>query len=679
MMAHQLPSPPTTASGSGGTKRSRRTEASISSESALGQFGISNLRDRIVAPPRPLPLVTFPSASDRDSDRVKRQFGAEFEQEAWELMSKIDMGVDKPAFQVDLVARMFRDDPHDIQPTILIIVDAKWTVKLGHTWEPVVDKLKRYIDQRIADTPSTGSIDICVEMVSKVLVLPKYLTVINPGEQGSQQLINTWPHIQDGILNILESFDSTAGHMTAISLFKLGFNIDGSMNPKTIYVSVDYDSPASGWPPVLDAMQGYADTFEMDLEVHIEHNLVGHHTDFPLVPSELTAAERTTRRIDFNYELLGLYSKEVKAGSDISAGCYITRNDNKPSSPMVGTLGCWVQIKVKDKDWMTMGLTCYHVLRPCLKGYMVGAAKTQVPGLSEKVDHECMSNPAKDSACWTADIKGFTPKDMPTLEMVEHPPRIKHNFNVTDKQVHIKNLKELHQPTEAQEAELKEVLDFFNNGHQYFGRPFVASGYLQRTKTNGRLDWALIQPFDDTRVGGNSLPTVQDWRSKGYIQSQMPAKQDGCVLEPQGISIHDRVKDVTVVHDKVFGFKMGASTRCTVGELSWAKTTCTIAEEKYIAGRSQKERRSTEFVFAPVQLDPTVRFGNRGDSGAVVFDNLGRVMGLLFTGELPQQCAAGYSLVTPIEDVFANIKEFSCGQVEDIRLLGEEDTVMAST
>ncbi|KAK3352427.1 hypothetical protein B0T25DRAFT_500520 [Lasiosphaeria hispida] len=500
-MAHQLPSPPATASGSGGTKRSRRTEASSSSESALGQFGISNLRDRIVAPPRPLPLVTFPSASDYDSDRVKRQFGAEFEQKAWELMSKIKMGVDKPAFQVDL------------------------------------------------------------------------------------------------------SFDSTAGHMTAISLFNLGFNIEGSMNPKTVY-----------------------------------------------------------------------------AGSDISAGCYITRNDNKPSSPMVGTLGCWVQIKVKGKDWTTMGLTCYHVLRPCLKGYMVGAAKTQVPGLSEKVDRGCMSDPAKDSACWTADIKGFIPKDMPMLEMVEHPPRIKHNVNTTNKQAHIKDLKELRQPTEAKEAELKEVLEFFNNGHQYFGRPFVASGYLRRTKTNGRLDWALIQPFGDSRVGGNALPTLQDWRSKGYMEPQMPAKQDNCVLEPQGISIHDCVKDVTAVHDKVFGFKMGASTRCTAGQLSWVKTTCTITEEKYMAGRSQKERRSTEYVFAPIHLDPTIRFGNRGDSGAVVFDKLGRVMGLLFTGERPQQCAAGYSLVTPIEDVFADIKEFSCGQVEDIRLLGEEeDTVMAST
>ncbi|KAK0717295.1 hypothetical protein B0T26DRAFT_829066 [Lasiosphaeria miniovina] len=379
--------------------------------------------------------------------------------------------------------------------------------------------------------------------------------------------------------------------MTAISLFRLGFNIEGSENPKTVY-----------------------------------------------------------------------------AGSDIGAGCYITRSDNKLTNLMVGTLGCWVQIKVKGKDWATMGLTCYHVLGPCLEGYTVGVAKTQVPGLSEKVDRSCMSEPTRDSACWKADIDRFSPRDMPTIEMVEHPPRVKHNINVTDKHADIED----DLPTEAQEAaeaELKEVLDFFNNGHQYFGRPFFASGYLRRTKTfNGRLDWALIQPLDDSRVGGNALPTVQDWQSKGYFQSQMPRKRDG-VLESQGISLHNCVKDVTVVHDKVSGFKMGASTRYTAGELSWVQTTCTITEDKYVAGRSLEDRRSTEFVFAPVQLDPKIRFGNRGDSGAVVFDKLGRVMGLVFTGERPHQCDAGYIMVTPIEDVFADIKEFSRGQVEDIRIL----------
>jgi len=41
------------------------------------------------------------------------------------------------------------------------------------------------LDQRIADMPSLNSTNGCVEMVSKALVLPKYLTFIDPEEPGT--------------------------------------------------------------------------------------------------------------------------------------------------------------------------------------------------------------------------------------------------------------------------------------------------------------------------------------------------------------------------------------------------------------------------------------------------------------------------------------------------------------
>jgi hypothetical protein len=34
-----------------------------------------------------------------------------------------------------------------------------------------------------------------------------------------------------------------------IALFKLGFN-ETYNNPKTVYVTVDYESPETGWPPI---------------------------------------------------------------------------------------------------------------------------------------------------------------------------------------------------------------------------------------------------------------------------------------------------------------------------------------------------------------------------------------------------------------------------------------------
>jgi hypothetical protein len=52
----------------------------------------------------------------------------------------------------------------------------------------------------------------------------------------------------------------------------------------------------------------------------------------------------------------------------------------------------------------------------------------------------------------------------------------------------------------------------------------------------------------------------------------------------------------------------------------------------------------------------------------VVFNERGEAVGLLFSGQKPDQTRAGYGLVTPIEDVFADIKACAKGHIEDIRI-----------
>ena len=83
-------------------------------------------------------------------------------------------------------------------------------------------------------------------------------------------------------------------------------------------------------------------------------------------------------------------------------------------------------------------------------------------------------------------------------------------------------------------------------------------------------------------------------------------------------------------------------------------------------GRNAEDRKSTEYMLLPLGGQP---FGNRGDSGAVVWDEKGGVVGLLFTGQQPHGCNQEYSLVTPIEGVFESIKEGSQGNILDIRIL----------
>src|SRR3979411_2340549 len=97
------------------------------------------------------------------------------------------------------------------------------------------------------------------------------------------------------------------------------------------------------------------------------------------------------------------------------------------------------------------------------------------------------------------------------------------------------------------------------------------------------------------------------------------------------------------------------------------KVDCTIQEEKYMPDRSKSDRRSTEFMFIGVSFigsrsdGQPEAFVRRGDSDSVVWGEDGGVVGLLFTGQQPHGCRTGYSLVTPIEDVFQSIKEMSNG------------------
>ena len=137
-MSH-LPTPEAT--DSSGSHRRRRAEASSSDESALGTFAISNLRDRVVTPPRPLPLESYGPRDGTEARRAEILFGDEFERKAVELAREQSI---PELVAVSLTERYFRDDPQDTQATVLIAVN-EWTPECRNPWEAVVRKLKLHI------------------------------------------------------------------------------------------------------------------------------------------------------------------------------------------------------------------------------------------------------------------------------------------------------------------------------------------------------------------------------------------------------------------------------------------------------------------------------------------------------------------------------------------------------
>lgn len=96
-----------------------------------------------------------------------------------------------------------------------------------------------------------------------------------------------------------------------------------------------------------------------------------------------------------------------------------------------------------------------------------------------------------------------------------------------------------------------------------------------------------------------------------------------------------------------------------------------MAEDAHVKRFMAKDYKSTEYVVQPVLMDSDgrLKFCAPGDSGSVVFDSDGGVLGLFFRGSKPLNSADdGYGLVTPIELVFQDIIAFSKGGITEIRV-----------
>lgn len=128
-------------------------------------------------------------------------------------------------------------------------------------------------------------------------------------------------------------------------------------------------------------MQEYVDTFNMGLVVPMEHNLVDGMSELPVPQSDLSSLEIDLLQEKHGVGSLDPYSEDVKLGDAVGAATYLTRIDEKVCSPQIGTLGCWVEVKLKGKDhWLKMGPSCYHILRSGLPGFQVGTQVVKVDG-----------------------------------------------------------------------------------------------------------------------------------------------------------------------------------------------------------------------------------------------------------------------------------------------------------
>jgi hypothetical protein len=247
---------------------------------------------------------------------------------------------------------------------------------------------------------------------------------------------------------------------------------------------------------------------------------------------------------------------------------------------------------------------------------------------------------------------------------MEHPSRVCHNFTVNQGQRLVARLQAGSPSSQAIAAaraqQLNQKIAFFDEDRQRLGRIWAGSGWGRRTPQNNRLDWALIE-VEGNRLGRNALPDIDTWVAV-YNVNRIPgeAGTEG-LLQPQTkMSAKGAVTGTNA-------YKVGARTGATAGYLSHYQSRVKLKQDSYMDAAF-----SDEWVLIGHSNLPGIDFrpfGSYGDSGAVVYNSQGEILGLVFAGQKPQQAyPEGFTYITRIEDVFKDIIDFSEGQITDIRI-----------
>ncbi|KAI9899452.1 hypothetical protein N3K66_005913 [Trichothecium roseum] len=277
--------------------RIRRTTASAYFEDNNDRHvGISNVKYRVGAPPlRPLPLDTWPGEPftkveppfsnprvvEDDLVAIAHEILArrgilcrwEGEESMGELLQQdpdiylIDPGFDDDPddYRVRVVTRVVREH-HDVGETTLFII-APWEDGSSEAWEAAVVEIRRAVDSymRVAGRPE---FEMTVEMIAPELLADKHIGVIT-----EKPLKAAWPKLGRDVFDLLESFPATRSRMTNMSLLRLGYERDVTLNPITVYISVDYDCDESAWASVVAAIERYLrESGWPEINVHMEHN-----------------------------------------------------------------------------------------------------------------------------------------------------------------------------------------------------------------------------------------------------------------------------------------------------------------------------------------------------------------------------------------------------------------------
>ncbi|KAM0562358.1 hypothetical protein ACHAPJ_002047 [Fusarium lateritium] len=548
--------------------------------------------------------------------------------------------------RIDFLARQVPNEPRTAVPTLLILTPWKGD-GARDAWKQAVHDVVKLIDSLLEDIGARETFHLDVELMAKELTPFKYLGPV----LDEHDLHAAWSDIKAVVCGRLESYQATRDSWNTVALFRLGHLTDATQNPITIYISVDSISDETKWEAIIcDIKQNLGDWGF--LEVLIEHNSIGTST-YPLLPPEGEHNDIKMRALRNRLLIKDNYNATVNLGDSIG----MSRETENPDGrcPQGGTLGCYLELKTKGNPvWTKYGLASYNVVQRSLGD----------PAVAPN------GSPQSDSDLWNIDED-----EAQAWALVESPPRTKHKYAIWNLNQKIQSLEERDDSDQMKvyekewRAEKASKLAFFNNHAHLFGHLSAGSGFRYTPEpVSYQLDWALIKPFG-SRQGSNRLPERSVWEKQSDDVSDWPNSQtyNGGYLQDQSHSICYDAEETDWTMPLVRkGWKVGATTGATVGEFHDFRPSVRMSDGK------NKKLSSSELYVLHSRLNRSTATPVSGDSGAVVFDHNGGILGLIVGTQRPICVEKEYSFVTPIEHVFEDIKSSSKGEITDIRVARED-------
>lgn len=230
----------------------------------------------------------------------------------------------------------------------------------------------------------------------------------------------------------------------------------------------------------------------------------------------------------------------------------------------------------------------------------------------------------------------------------------------------------LHQPESALRAcratmaSVKQLVKTTSTGPSRIGRVFASSGYGVSTELNCWLDWGLIE-LDADVVGKNSVETGAPWH--------------GEVEVPAGANLVRRTTSITANSSRApssssSSFSVPASSASNTRPTSYAglevyKTGCTTglvrgqinrlkSYLRYSGGGTSGEREFETQEWAVTSRSARHPFSADGDSGALVFDPRGGLVGMVWAGceaSAGMTAASDITYITPIAAIAESIRQ----------------------